>query len=317
MKIRFEKSDKSFYIFNYSNGESIYIGEDAQRKEGPLLLDVSITNRCMRGCSFCYKNAKPQGKDISLDDYSLVLCQARTCGVTQIAIGGGEPTLHPDFINILRLTREAGIIPNYSTNGDCITDSIMDATAKYCGAMAISIYDDLNSYKNLVKTLTDKKIKVNLHFILNKDNLDNYIELLSAPPKWLYNINAIIFLNYKPANGKCNLILKDANQLKLNLFFNLIQRVEFCSIGFDSCTSSFIEHFTNIDESKFDYCESARRSAYINEYLDVYPCSFYKGTGTNLKSSSLKDIWDNDTLFLNHRNQLEVCHGCPIYNINF
>ncbi len=316
MKIRFEKADNGIYTFNYSNGESLFIGEDNYRKKGPLLLDVSITNRCLRGCSFCYKNSKPQGKDISLEDYALILREARDCGVTQIAIGGGEPTLHPDFVNILRMTRDVGIIPNYSTNGDYITNNIIDATEKYCGAMAISVYDDINFYKSLLETLNSKKIRVNLHYILTKDKLDNYISLLSNPPEWLRKINAIIFLNYKPTNGNYDLILKNADQSKLKLFFKLILSVRFCSIGFDSCTSSFIENYTNIDESLFDYCESARRSAYINENLDVLPCSFYQRTGTNLREVSLKSIWIEDKLFLNHRNQLEICRDCPLYKIN-
>ncbi len=317
MKIRFEKTDKAVYAFNYSNGESILIEENLYRKEGPLLLDVSITNRCLRGCSFCYKNSKPQGKDITLDDYSLILREARACGVTQIAIGGGEPTLHPKFVDILKMTHEAGIIPNYSTNGDGITNPIIDATAKHCGAMAISIYDDINSYKPIVDVLSAKKIRINLHCILTKDKLNYYISLLSTPPEWLNKINAIIFLNYKPTNGNLNLTLNNADKTKVKLFFDTILSVKFCSIGFDTCTASFIEHYTNIDKSLFDFCESARRSAYINENLDVYPCSFYKGVGRNLREASLEYIWTNDKLFLYHRNQLELCHNCSLYNINF
>lgn len=316
MKIRFEKNDNSIYTFNYSNGESIFIGADNYRKRGPLLLDVSITNRCLRGCSFCYKKAKPQGKDISLEDYSLILREARTCGVTQIAIGGGEPTLHPDFVNILRMTREAGIIPNYSTNGDHITSKIIDATEKYCGAMAISVYNDINFYKDLIDTLSVRNIRVNLHYILTQDKLDNYISLLSDSPEWLKKINAIIFLNYKPANGDYELILSSADPTKLSLFFNLVCSVKFCSIGFDSCTSSFIERYTNIDQSMFDYCESTRQSAYINENLEVFPCSFYQGHGSNLKQMSLRSIWENDKLFLIHRDKLKMSHNCPLYKIN-
>ena len=316
MKIRFEKSDTSIYTFNYSNGGSLLLGDDVKRQDGPLLLDVSITNRCLRGCTFCYKNAQPQGKDISLDDYSLILREAQLCGVTQIAIGGGEPTLHPHFVHILRMTREAGIIPNYSTNGDCLTDEIVDATKIYCGAMAISIYDDINSYKSLVSALSRKEIRINLHFILHKDNLDNYISLLTSPPEWLKQVNAIIFLNYKPTNGRYDITLQNADPAKLSLFFKLVCDIKFCSIGFDTCTSSFIEKYTDIDDSLFDYCEAARRSAYINEFLDVYPCSFYHENGINLRRMPLKQIWGNSELFRIHRKYIEACHGCPLYEIN-
>ncbi len=165
--------------------------------------------------------------------------------------------------------------------------------------------------------LSAKKIRINLHCILTKDKLNYYISLLSNPPEWLNKINAIIFLNYKPTNGNLNLTLNNADKTKVKLFFDTILSVKFCSIGFDTCTASFIEHYTNIDKSLFDFCESARRSAYINENLDVYPCSFYKGVGRNLREASLEYIWTNDKLFLYHRNQLELCHNCSLYNINF
>lgn len=317
MKVRIEKKNKNIYVFNYENGANFLLGNESYRADGPLLLDVSITNRCFRNCSFCYKNANPFGKDISMVDYNRVLQEAKLCGVTQIAIGGGEPTLHPWFVDILKLTREIGIIPNYSTNGCNLTNDIIDATSKYCGAIAVSIYDNINDYKDIITKLSDKKICVNLHVILTKDSLDDYINLISEPPKWFQKLNSIIFLNYKPANGNNDLLLNNAEYSKLHKFFEKICNYNICSIGFDSCTYTFLNEFTDINKAYYDYCESARRSAYINENLDVFPCSFYKGQGISLKQNSLKSIWQNGTTFINHRNVLEKCKTCPLYKIDF
>jgi MoaA/NifB/PqqE/SkfB family radical SAM enzyme len=52
----------------------------------------------------------------------------------QVALGGGNPNQHPDFIEILRLTREDyGIVPNYTTNGRGLSDTVLEATRRYCG----------------------------------------------------------------------------------------------------------------------------------------------------------------------------------------
>ena len=330
MKIKFESNENYCYFFDYETGRNLTIEKTNffLRKKGPNLLDVSITNRCNRNCDFCYRQSHINGEDISVDDYKLIIKQAKDCGVQQIAIGGGEPTIHPEFVEILRITKENGIIPNYSTNGDNLNDTILDYTQKYCGAIAISIYDNISNYESIVLKLTEHyNIKVNLHFILRKDKIEAYTSLLKNPPDWFNKLNSIIFLNYKPANGNQEICLKNVNCDMLQLFFNSVKNFNCCGIGFDTCSVSFICKYLNIDTSIFDFCEAGRKSAFINEKLDVSPCSFYTNKSDNLNNESLKKIWTSSKIFHLHRihlskinrfcNNFVSCHnGCPIYEIN-
>jgi radical SAM protein with 4Fe4S-binding SPASM domain len=75
---------------------------------------------------------------ISLSDYEEIIRQAQSLHVFQVALGGGNPNQHPQFPEILRLTREKyGIVPNYTTNVRGRTPLVIEATAKYCGAVAV------------------------------------------------------------------------------------------------------------------------------------------------------------------------------------
>ena len=112
-------------------------------EEGPELLDVAITNYCEHGCTFCYRQSDRDGNHMPFEDICTVVEQAKNAGVLQIALGGGNPNQHPQFVEILRLIREAGIVPSYTSNGEGLTDEIMTATKKYCGAMALSLYPPL------------------------------------------------------------------------------------------------------------------------------------------------------------------------------
>lgn len=169
--------------------------EPVWSKHGPELLDISITNYCERGCNFCYRSSSKTGKHISLSDYEYLLKQASDIGVFQIALGGGNPNQHPDFIKILEATREVGIVPSYTTNGEGLTEEILNATAKYCGAMAISFYSSsgLDYYKDLLGKTRDKGIKTNLHVIITNETIDFIDGLLSEAPEWLDFVNAVIF----------------------------------------------------------------------------------------------------------------------------
>ena len=329
MKVRFEANAAYCYFFDYSTGRSVTMGdsEKMQIAKGPNLLDVSITNRCNRCCDFCYRQSKYEGDDISIEDYKVIIENAQKCGVQQIAIGGGEPTLHPNFCEILEMTRRNGIVPNYSTNGHNLTQKVLRCTQKNCGAIAISVYEYIDQYETIVSKIKQYNIKTNLHIILRADKLASYISFLKKPPIWFKDLNAIIFLNYKPANGDDSLCLNKCDPEMIKGFFEAIKSFDICGIGFDTCAASYVCRYLGIDSCYYDFCEAARKSAYINEKLNVFPCSFYKEGYDSLRKDTLKDIWNKSKVFETHRQlvlsnngrceKLEVCHcSCPLYQIS-
>lgn len=119
-------------------------------EDGPELLDISITNYCERNCLFCYRKANPNGTHMPLESLKFVIEQAKKVGVFQIALGGGNPNQHPHFKDILRIIRESGIVPSYTTNGDGLSDDILVATKTYCGAMAVSLYEPYMGYEDIL-----------------------------------------------------------------------------------------------------------------------------------------------------------------------
>ncbi|MDG2647473.1 radical SAM protein [Vibrio parahaemolyticus] len=127
---------------------------------GPELMDISITNWCDKGCSFCYKSSTNRGKHMSLDDYKLIINQAAEMGTFQVALGGGNPNQHPDFIEILEYTKLKGIVPNYTSNGRGLSDEVLEATKRCCGAVAISAYPPYDETEQSLQKLLSAGVKV-------------------------------------------------------------------------------------------------------------------------------------------------------------
>ncbi len=282
-------------------------------ENGPELLDISITNYCEKGCVFCYRRSNLHGKHMPILDFHNIIKQAKELGVLQVALGGGNPNQHPDFIRFLEITRENEIIPSYTTNGYGLTDEIMAATKKYCGAIAVSAYNPFKNLFDIINVLVDYGIKTNIHFLVSSDSINTAIDWLNSSPAILNRINAIVFLNYKPVNTSSDYILGGSDQLEL--FFNLIKnnRYKF-KIGFDSCFISGIVSNLKVKSLYIDSCDSARFSAFISEDLRMYPCSFMindKGYG-DLTKDSLINIWKNNGLFNRHRNLIKgnPCSSC-------
>lgn len=335
---------ESGYIlgFDLDNGTFIRCGENGTEpffnKMGPELLDIAITNYCERECDFCYRASNRQGNFMSLEDYEFIMVQAKRAGVLQVALGGGNPNQHPQFVQILEKTREYNIIPSYTTNGQGMTDEIYAATKELCGAMAVSWYEPYTDAHEVIKRAKAYQIKVNIHFMLNKMYISQAIELMKKQTELLEDVNAIIFLNYKPVHSSDAFCLTDGNEIKD--FFKSVKKVKKCKIGFDSCMISFLPLMGNdLLRETVDFCEAARFSAYISENLILYPCSFMNdisSNGIDLRKQSLQEGWQFGEEFIKMRENLSqpkaqkhsimacqncvdygMCHGgCQIFNIN-
>ncbi len=89
------------------------------------VLSLHFTDQCTRSCPGCYARGKP-GELKDPEFFMPFAGIARQLGIRQIALGGGEPTIFPDFVRFFaKACRENGVILNMTTNGDCFNESNM------------------------------------------------------------------------------------------------------------------------------------------------------------------------------------------------
>lgn len=342
LMIRRYRESGYFVCFDSESGQMLrgpLTGEEPfWNRHGPELLDISITNYCERGCNFCYRKTGLDGTFMPLQQYTSIIAQAEAAGVLQVALGGGNPNQHPDFIPILEGTRRHHIIPSYTTNGQGMTDEIYNATKRCCGAIAVSWYKPFSEAIQVIKKCQKRDIKVNIHYLLHRDNIRAATEMLRSSPSFLQQVNAIVFLNYKPVRSPRSLCLMDT--CDLDDFLSAVQAFRGCKIGFDSCMISYLAKANDAwAVSTIDFCEAGRFSAFISEAGAMYPCSFMCNgdtLGIDLNLISLKDAWQHGDSFqvIRHRlsapsqqeypiedckkcAQFSMCHGgCPIFPIN-
>jgi len=265
----------------------------------PELADISISNHCTKGCEFCYKESEDNKSFMSLEDYEYVLSclQDEQCGnVFQVALGGGEPLEHPDFIEIINKTNARGIVANFTTNGIHIDKTVAANIKNKVGAVAISISkaEEINCDK--IKLLTDEGIKTNIHFVLDNKSIKDAIDILEGKyNSLLEKVNGVIFLTYKP-KGRANLENCLRMDEKLEKFINLIDKnISSARIGFDACFVPMLMKNTEVNVDYIDSCECGFFSVYIDETLNVQPCSFANDDrfAYNLRKYDFKDIWIN------------------------
>jgi len=100
----------------------------------PELVDVKITNFCAKGCNFCYQSSTKDGKHAPVDEVKKIIDLLIDAETFEIAIGGGEPTDHPDLIEIMQYARDNTIIPNLTT----YTTKWVDDPVKFKAIMTLA-----------------------------------------------------------------------------------------------------------------------------------------------------------------------------------
>lgn len=81
-----------------------------------MRLGLYLTYTCNQRCSYCFKENVP-GKMISEEDFDIFCEWARKARPDDICLAGGEPTLHPNFVEFThqarrRVRRKVAVISN-------------------------------------------------------------------------------------------------------------------------------------------------------------------------------------------------------------
>jgi len=206
MKIR-TFADKN-YKGIYFNGKTMRIALDPAKPilelDYPEFYDVKITDYCRGKCPYCYMDSKitskhPENAFQSIVDFFSLMSKNEK--PFQVAIGGGEPTEHPDFVKILRAFYNMGITPNYTTNGMFADQSsdhiykILRATQDYCGGVAVSCHPHLKHYWGRAADMFHQSgIKLNFHHVISdRGSINKFRNIYTV---WQDKVDHFVLLPY-------------------------------------------------------------------------------------------------------------------------
>lgn len=325
------------FVFNKETGFFARWGKD--KKDDPAfspygneILDIEITDICKgpggNPCPFCYKSNKPTNtSNMSLQMFKDVMDKMPDT-LTQIAIGAdAQGTSNPEMWDMMEYTRRLGIVPNITVAD--IDDDVADKLVHYCGAVAVSRYEDKNYCYNSIKKLTDRGMKqVNIHIMISEETLDQVYETMNDfinGEERLKGLNAIVLLSLKKKGRGVGFTPLAQEKFKELVDFAMKNCVP---IGFDSCSChKFLDSVKKRDNYKelemlSEPCESTCFSAYVNTKGDFFPCSFTEGEGVWKNgihvpdcNSFKHDVWMNKKTKIFRNGLLENKRMCPVFEV--
>ena len=97
------------------------IAEKAGNKGKILSAMIELLDQCNYSCRYCYVRGSTQSL-LPLDNVKKYLSELRDTGCVWLTLTGGEPLLHPNFIEIYNYAYDLGFAVTILTNGYLLTD---------------------------------------------------------------------------------------------------------------------------------------------------------------------------------------------------
>lgn len=95
---------------------------------------VQIDERCNLHCAHCFVSATRRGATMPYQQITEVLIpRLAACRVERVTLTGGEPTIHPHFLDVVRAFRDAGMAVGVCTNATTLDDQQISALARIGG----------------------------------------------------------------------------------------------------------------------------------------------------------------------------------------
>ena len=262
--IKVREFPKENYKGIFFNGKTMRLQYDTSKPISeltyPEFMDVAINNKCYGACSYCYIEAVHTGKNYEsvpqkINDYFGSLTENQR--PFQVAIGGaGEPTLHPEFPEILKAFYDLGIMPNYTTNGMHLTDNVLDATVKYSGGVALTCHEHLEKHwVRGVDTLLERGIRTNLHIIISDEqSVRRFVDIYD---EFRGRVEYFVLLPYQPVG-----FAKEVNTAFDYLFAELKEAGDIQDIAFGALFHPELVNRPWVDVSLYE-------PEIMSKYLDM------------------------------------------------
>jgi radical SAM protein with 4Fe4S-binding SPASM domain len=301
----------------------------------PTEVHFSITNRCGMHCPGCYVDSGTEAEDeLSFPQLKEVIDVLAEKGVFHIAFGGGEPTLHPQLIELAEYCREKGIVPNITTNGVAITEELAKRFSVF-GQIHVSLdgleeyYEKEGSNKKFadidrgIRLLRKHNEHVGLNVVMNKDNFEIIPEIAKYAEK--LHLEGILLLRYKPAGrAKKDYLEKRLTEKQHIEFYELLLRLHKgyrINVCVDcSCVPLFSSHHIFKKALEFfsvNGCDAGNILIGVDPHGRMNACSFSSEDAGSI--FMFDENWDANASFQKFRNWTknakEPCKSCRYLSI--
>ena len=303
----------------------------------PLALIAELTHRCPLHCVYCSNPQELQSRatELSTADWSRVFREAADLGVLQADLTGGEPLARPDTVELVRAARTAGLYVNLITSGlpldearlDALIDAGLDHFQLSFQGSTAEIAEEISASKThahklrVLDWLKSRRVAVTLNFVIHRRNIEQLEQMLAVAEA--SSASRVEFANvqyYGWALVNRAALLPTRNQLDDSLV--ILKQAQERLLGKIRVEYVVPDYYARYPKA----CMGGwgRKLLLITPNGEALPCHAARvipGLAfENVKSCSLRDIWETSDAFQKFRGQdwmQEPCRSCDRRGMDF
>jgi len=255
-----------------------------------------LTNKCNRACEFCFQTSMANhDAEISIPDFSSLLLWLKFQNINTLTLLGGEPTIHRDFIHLLKLANDMSFHINMLSNlfFDKDLSSFFRNIQNICANITLFDTYTITEQNRILENLaTLEKLKIDVLLSCTIYKTYQSIEHILGIAKKYSNVSEIRLDFARPSIDKKNkyIPIKQIDSHKTQLL-SYVREIE--SIGlnvlfdcpFPKC------FFTSEEINSYDLLSKGLShnecgNLLINSDLSIASCPFYNLTDIKITDFS-------------------------------
>ncbi len=325
--------------------------------EAPFFIVWNFTNLCNLKCLHCYQRSTGEAlvNELTYAEKIKLVRELDRMFVCGVALSGGEPTIHPHFLDIIAEISRRGMYPAVATNGVALSDTQFVRRLKKLGLRYVEISIDhskpeihdkfrgvpgawekaIQGVQNCVREGIFTAIATTVTR-MNIDDVENIIQLAED-----LGVRRIVFFNFIPVGRGYDNYMLDLSPEEREEFLRLLAREskrrkieivttapQYGRVVLQETSGELVSptHFTpalklGIYKAAAEFiggCGAGRVYFAVEPEGTITPCVFMPIAVGNVRKDDIHDVWLNNELFneLRDRNNLKgICRICKYRNI--
>lgn len=223
LKIRLGPS--GIHLFNRISGWNLLLDEcvppEATWASTPRHVSIALTNVCDLACSFCF--APKSRAKLSFDRVTAWLDELDRNGTIGVGFGGGEPTLHPQFVELCAYAScNTGLAVTFTTHGHHVTDELLTSLKGNVHFIRVSMDGIQSTYERLRGRPFDSLLHrlssirevaaFGINYVVNSDTLPDIDAAATLAEE--YGASEFLLLPEQAVNGRVGVSEKARQALR-------------------------------------------------------------------------------------------------------
>jgi radical SAM protein with 4Fe4S-binding SPASM domain len=290
----------------------------------PPLVWIELTRRCNLTCPHCYiEGGAAREHEMPAAEFYRLLDEMAEMGVWAVTFTGGEPTLHPEFGNLVRYARAKRLLVGIATNGIFLTPELLHSLPRDGVIISVSL-DNLHIDGNRDFDVTAKAILRSQEYgfltnIMTNTNRES-IGHVGALMKWAeargVSVRSVPFspLGRGRLNPHLENTVDDVNTAAEFWLRECEWEHEYHKKA-GLCVGLLFNYGLTLSYMT-SRCSSGRFLCYVCADGTVYPCTMCAGEKVlspgSVANRSFIDLWRDDwpIRHFSWKNFAKTCDGC-------